>query len=270
MKIRIGEWVFDIENYNENGVVYSKLTEEKLYSFTIVLNVDNMNCDEFEDVFEAYKNGNIIVSEPKFDINEKKYSARIQCSSTSNISHYKNYTIELNECESKTISGIEFEGITFKPYEISQEISQDAVIIDAKVIVTSKQFCLINKLKYECEEIYFPVKRIGISDTPMQMRFGRNLWSKTDDTIKMSLILVEEAYDEDNEKFWKSAEPELSIAIKQLQQLKAVNTRLLGVLVDNNLITEEQKTSIQKELSVEELRKEQYLFDYVKDVDDWR
>ena len=64
-----------------------------------------------------------------------------------------------------------------KPYEISQEISQNVVIINAKVNVDSEQFNIINKLNIR-EERYFNVKRLGIDDGSLQMRFGRNLWSE--------------------------------------------------------------------------------------------
>ena len=155
-----------------------------------------------------------------------------------------------------------------KPYEISQEISKNAVIINAKVNVDSEQFNIINKLNIR-EERYFNVKRVGIDDTLLQMRFGRNLWSEKDGNIKMALVLVEKEYDNTDDNYHGFSEPELSIAIKQIKQLRAINARLLDILNQNNLISKEQKKAIETELTKEELKKESYIYSQVDDIDEW-
>lgn len=270
MEIRFGDWTFDVEKVDKSEVSYSRLTLEQLHFFEVKLNVDNDEVNEFERLFEEYKAGEVLISDEELELTNGKFNAKIKYSSTSSIHDYKSYVISFEECCSRVITGIEFEGQRFEAYEISQEISKNAVVIDAKVIVTPEQFNMINHLRYCSNVKYFPVIRLGISETPIQMRFGRNLWSEKDGMIKMALILVEEEYDKAEDHFHGMAEPELSIAIKQIKQLKAVNARLLDVLKINNLITEEQKVSIEQELTMEELKQEQYLFDRVNDVDEWR
>lgn len=270
MEIRFGDWTFEINKVDKSEVSYSRLTLEQLHLFEVKLNVENDEVNKFERLFEEYKAGEVLISDEKFSLTNCKFNAKIKYSSTSSIHDYKSYGISLEECCSKSIAGIEFEGQRFEAYEISQEISKNAVVINAKVIITPEQFKMINQLRYGSDEKYFPVIRLGISDTPLQMRFGRNLWSEKDGMIKMALVLVEEEYDKNEDRFHGMAEPELSIAIKQIKQLKAVNSRLLNMLKANNLITQEQKSSIEQELTMEELKQEHYLFDRVSDVDEWR
>lgn len=66
-----------------------------------------------------------------------------------------------------------------------------------------------------------------------------------------------------------ASEPELSIAIKQIKQLRAINVRLLDILNENNLISKEQKEAIETELTKEELKKESYIYSQVDDIDEW-
>lgn len=132
----------------------------------------------------------------------------------------------------------------------------------------SEQFNIINKLNIR-EERYFNVKRFGIDDGSLQMRFGRNLWSEKDGNIKMALVLVEKEYDNTDDNYHGFSEPELSIAIKQIKQLRAINARLLDILNQNNLISKEQKKAIETELTKEELKKESYIYSQVDDIDEW-
>ena len=119
------------------------------------------------------------------------------------------------------------------------------------------------------EERYFNVKRLGVDDGSLQMRFGRNLWSEKDGNIKMALVLVEKEYDNTSDNYHGFSEPELSIAIKQIKQLRAINVRLLDILKENNLISKEQKEAIETELTKEELKKESYIYNQVDDIDEW-
>lgn len=71
----------------------------------------------------------------------------------------------------------------------------------------------------------------------------------------MALVLVEKEYDNTSDNYHGFSEPELSIAIKQIKQLRAINVRLLDILKENNLISKEQKEAIETELTKEELKR---------------
>lgn len=269
MEIQFGNLIYNTDTIDNHKVSYSRLTLEQLHSFDAKLLVDNDDVEEFKELFEEYKDGGILISDQEYEMDHSRFTAKIFSSSTSSAVDYKSYMIHYEECSTKKITKLEFGGQQFEPYEVSQEISHNAVVINAKVIVTSEQFEMIDQLAHS-EERYFPLLRSEIDEVPIKMRFGRNLWSKKDDIIKMALVLVEKEYDNSEKHYHGFSEPELSIAIKQIKQLRAVNSRLLEVLNSNNLITSEQKEAIENELTQEELKKEHYLYDQVPDIDEWR
>ena len=83
------------------------------------------------------------------------------------------------------------------------------------------------------------------------------------------MVLVENTYDTNQDSFHGINEPDLKNAKQMILNLKATKSRLLDILERNNLITDEQRSSIEKELSPDELNKEGYLFDRVNNVDEW-
>lgn len=268
MEIRFGDWIFEADGVEEHRISFSRLTLEQLHFFDIKIDVDNDETEKFEQVLEEYKDGDVIISDEAYAIVQKNFRATIKGYSINSISNCKSYSIGLSECSAKTLKGIIFQGQSFEQCEISQEVSNNAIIINAKIVVTSFQFKLINQLK-SSDLKYFPVIRIGIDQEPLQMRFGRTLWSEKNGTIRMSLILVEEEYDKEEDKFHGFAEPELSNAIKQIEQLKVQNMRLLNILQEKNLITKEQREEIGKEVTIEERKKEYYQYERVNDIDEW-
>lgn len=268
MRIQLHGYSYGIENVEKHNISVSRLTNEKLHFIEIRLNIDNDEVQNFKKLFNECNNGDLVIIDQDPEIDNHRFKGKICSSSSSNRVDYNTFIIELEECSNKSIDKIEIEGMCLKPYEISQEISKNAVIINAKVNVDSEQFNIINKLNIR-EERYFNVKRLGIDDGSLQMRFGRNLWSEKDGNIKMALVLVEKEYDNTDDNYHGFSEPELSIAIKQIKQLRAINVRLLDILNENNLISKEQKEAIEMELTKEELKKESYIYSQVDDIDEW-
>lgn len=269
MRIQFGNWIFNVKDVNDDRTLYSRLTGETIHSFEVELAIDNEKVEAFDTIFEEYRTGDVLVSSENLKIENGKFDATIKSTSTSNLVDYKTYVIGLKECCSKNITGVEFKGIRIQPYSITQELSNNAIIINLKTSITQEQLKKINELQVEREK-YFEVKRLGIDDSPLLMRFGRNLWSKKDDELKMALVLVEKEYDKEQENFHGLAEPQLSIAIKQIEQLKAVNMRLLSLLLDKQVISTDEKFSIEEELTLDERKQQSYLYDQVNDIDDWR
>lgn len=268
MEIRFGEWSFEVEKIDKHKLIFSRLTLENLHSFEAKLKVENSLIERFDNMFEEYKDGDVYISDENLQLDNCKFKARGKGYSSSNNWNFRTYFIEFEECCKKTITDLEIEGKHLETYNISQEISNKAIVINAKAVVTKEQFEEINQLKCENEK-YFSVIRTGIDDVPLRMRFGRNLWSEKDGIIKLSLVLVEEEYDKEKEPFHGFAEPELSIAIRKIKQLESINERLMNVLLNNKLITQEEKNEIEKKLTIEELKKKHYLYDKVEDVDKW-
>ena len=270
MRVTFGEWTFDSQEYEQTKMSCSKLTDEQLHTLSVKLDVDEEKIEKLDQAMAIYQNGGVLVEAADLEIYGREFSAKVKRTMTSSKSRYKSYVLELNECTVKKITGLEFGGMIFEPYEISQHISNQAVVISAKMLVTPEQFVKINEIKYCQADKYFSVVRKGISETPLQMRFGRNLWSDSDGMYKMAIVLVEQEYDKCDDKLQGFSEPELSIVINQVKQLRATNKFLLDILEQNQLISHQQKITLQTQLSAEELRQQQYLYDYVKDIDHWR
>lgn len=270
MRVEFGEWIFDVKEYEQTQMSYSKLMDEQLHTLSIKLDVDADVSEEFDLALKVCQKGGVLVESSDLSIHGCEFGVNVKSTITSTESRYKRYILELNECSNKEIIGLEFANMVFEPYEISQHMSNQAVVINAKMVVTCEQFEKINEIKYCQTDMYFPVVRKGISDTPLQMRFGRNLWSDAKEGYKMAIVLVEQEYDKKDDKLQGFSEPELSIVINQVKQLRATNEYLLDILEHNQLISEQQKMTLQMKLSAEELRQQQYLYDYVKDIDCWR
>ena len=270
MEIRFGEWSFEVEKIDKHKLIFSRLTLENLHSFEAELKVENSLIERFDNMFEEYKDGEVYILDENLHLDNCRFKARRKGYSSSNNLDFRIYFIEFEECCSKTITNLEIEGMYLEAYNISQEISNKAIVINAKAVVTKEQFEEINQLKCGNEK-YFSVIRTGIDDIPLRMRFGRNLWSEKEGIIKLRLVLVEEEYDKNKEKepFHGFAQPELSIAIRKIKQLESINERLIRVLLNNKFITQEEKNEIEKNLTIEELKKKNYLYDKVEDVDKW-
>lgn len=268
MKIEFGDLAFDVDNVNEIGVAYSRLTLEKLHSFEAELEVTQNEIIRFEQLYEEYKDGEVVVSDEKLGIVKGKFKATLKNGLQDDSSKSKLYLIYFNECSNKSLKAVEFQGQCFEASKISQEISNSAVIINMKTIVTPEQFKMIYQLKCDKSK-YFPVIRKGIDMEPLQMRFGRTLWCESEDVIKMSLVLIEEKYDKTADIFHGFAEPQLSNAIKRLEQLKNQTTQLLNILESNNLITVQQREEIERETDIKDQMKEYYRYERVNDIDEW-
>ena len=58
--------------------------------------------------------------------------------------------------------------------------------------------------------LYFPVVRVGINETPRDMRLGQVLWSEHEDNYKLKIFLVDQARDLANPKDHGLFEPTMT------------------------------------------------------------
>lgn len=90
------------------------------------------------------------------------------------------------------------DGLDYYPYSYTEEFRDGSLGIEAFVDVDERAsdslFALMSKNAREGH--YFPVSRVGISDEPLEMRFGVSLWSQHDGRVKHKLFLVDKAWDE--------------------------------------------------------------------------
>ena len=269
MIIKIGQWKTEVDSYGEKNIVYSKLTNENLHLFIVNLLIKPIDEAPFEKAFDDYKNGAIEIWETDYNFVGQKFSGTVIKTITNSMSEEKEYVIELQEISNKVITELRFESLVLKPYNVKQELSEEAIIIEAKVVLDKKDMDEINQLRCDMERQYFSVVRGGVSDEPIRMRFGRNLWSQNNGKYKMMMTLVEEIYDKKKDDLHGFCEPELGIAMRKIIELYEINNRLLSMLTENALISDDQKNKVLKAMDKMEINKGLYVFDCVKNIDEW-
>lgn len=267
MIIKIGDLSIDQITILEEREVFSKLTNEKLKYYMVKVEVDSDNSEYFESFYGILQNSDVVVVDPS---GEREFRSMIESKSFAMIGEPKQYTLEMVECEHLMISTVNIDGIVIKPYDVKHELSDDAVIINMKAEVSPDVFERVNTLNFREGQDYFDVIRTGIDNEPIKMRFGHNVWSRKDDVIKMGIVLVEDVYDKGEDTTNNGfGEPELSMAIKYIKYLKAMNERLLNILEQKAIISEAQRLEIQTPLTLDERIQTHYLFREVGDLDEW-
>lgn len=267
MIIKIGDLSIDQISILEEREVFSKLTNEKLKYYMVKVEVSSDISECFESFYGILQNGEVVVIDPS---GERVFRSMIKFKSFAMIGEPKQYTLEMVECEHLMISTVNIDGVIVEPYDVKHELSDDAVIINMKAEVSPDIFERINALNFREGQDYFDVIRTGIDDEPLKMRFGHNVWSRKNDVIKMGIVLVEDVYDEGTDMANSGfGEPELSMAIKYIKSLKAMNERLLNILEQKEIISEAQRLEIQTPLTLDERLQTHYLFREVRDLDEW-
>jgi hypothetical protein len=186
-------------------------------------------------------NGQIINSVDDEEKTAKWKIGNNSCSFTAEQNTLYRYTVELEEIEELNIQVLVVNGQDLKPYKYSEEID-NGVMIHAKVLLSKED---TKKLK---ETIggsqYFRAIRQGISEEPLEMRFGRCLWSKHEDGIKHDLLLVEKRCDDTTSR--PSSLPELYPMQAGIVKNKQHLNNLLELLRRKGILTGDEFEGIRK------------------------
>jgi hypothetical protein len=173
------------------------------------------------------------------------------------------YTWSLRQREKLMTESLKLGDMAVHPYRYMETISQDALVLTIRATVDATTLQTLRALP-----LYFPVVREGISDEPRSMRFGAVIWSSADEQeFKIQATIVEEKYDAKGNQH-SFLEPMLGNLMKSVSSTNARFKTLVQILLSKGLITEEEKANI-VEVSDEELRRRNYEFDRVVDVDEW-
>lgn len=242
----------------------SPFTGHKLRRFQVTLSVREEQLSTFDDELEYVKiNGLTEVDDDGTEI--RKYNISNISYSYSNKSDGRMYSFELSEEEFVKIHKLLIEDIELIPYEYEETLSDNAIIIHAKVTVTKD---IANRIEGfdENEKKYFTVIREGISEKPIKMRFGVNIWSENEDVIKYRLVIVEDKYDteDDNRRSlnYPAAENVQSMTLYQKSYIEL----LADLFVDKDLLSKEEIERLKEKAEEEKYKNQRYIYQ-VKDVD---
>lgn len=148
---------------------------------------------------------------------------------------------ELREVEEIRAERLELLGLTLAPTRYKEEAEEDGgLFISARVEPDPEVDAALEQeiVRERNEDLYFDVLRVGVSDTPVRVRFGRCLWQPTEHGRAHLLRLVSEAGDSEERQHGYVPllrEPEFSIAAHKaaaaeeafealLDELKAAGT----------------------------------------------
>ncbi|MBS1799562.1 MAG: hypothetical protein JSS95_07015 [Acidobacteria bacterium] len=175
----------------------------------------------------------------------------------------QSYIWTLTQEEELKVDDLQLADVTLQPYWFTERFDEDALIISARVEVDAATEQSLRNLPQ-----YFPVIRKGISDEPRTMRFGQILWSSVEEEkFKLGITIVEKIYDE-QKKTPALFQPQLRHISNTLAVAGARIAKLLDILQEKGVLTEEERVSI-AEVPDAERRKRVGQFDRVDDLDAW-
>lgn len=266
VKFRIGEKIIDFEERSlKEEKSFSEHTGKELTDYKIEIRLQGTeNRDWFE---ESIKN-NLY----KLDNNEDiiaNYKGQVISSSSSRQSDLYNYTFKLFEKENLDIEKLIIGNLELVTYEYEEKyndtIEQDRYLsIDAKAEVDYSEFIKL----YTSESKYFEVVREGINDNPVDMRFGKVIWSKIEDTekIKIDFVMVEKIYDDSEGSSLNINQPEVNNLIRESAYKNKLFDILIDYLIDEDILSKTKLKEFEEKVK-DSMSEEAFKFVEVNDVD---
>ncbi len=134
---------------------------------------------------------------------------------------------ELREVEEIRAERLELLGLTLVPTWYKEDVEDGlGIVISARVDPGPVVEAALERevARERDDDMYFDVRRAGVADTPIRMRFGRCLWQKTDHGRAHLLRLVSETGDSEERRNGLRAflrEPEFSVAARKAATAQA-------------------------------------------------
>ena len=130
-----------------------------------------------------------VVSIPEADAPPKQWKIGEHSWSHSDGESVYSHTLELTEAEVLRPTSISIEDLSIQPYGYEERFDDDRLVIEAKIAVSEQQHLQLKELLLRPDT--FSVTRHGVSEKPVEMRFGLCYWSQSGTVYKHSLVLVD-------------------------------------------------------------------------------
>lgn len=182
-------------------------------------------------------------------------------------SHDSNYyhSIELEEMEKLEVTSLKVGGLDLHPYSYKEKFDEDALIIEAKVVLSKSQYSDFKEIMKKTR--YFPVIRQGISEEPREMRFGVTRWSELEHRVKHELLLVDKSYDDIKKGAKGFFDPEMSRMQDMIAEDTEIIDELLSTLTNKGLLSLQEIDRIRAKASERVWDREREFY-RMKDIDD--
>lgn len=130
------------------------------------------------------------------------------------------FTVALGEVEEVRAERLEFLGLALAPSHYDErDASRDGVLVIVAEVAPSaedsralERHIIEQRLRNEGEtNHYFDLRRVGVQDEPLQVRFGRCLWQEGDGRARRHLLVFVAAEGDDERKYVGFDEPRSSM-----------------------------------------------------------
>lgn len=159
------------------------------------------------------------------------------------------YTVELRQVEDLRAERLEFLGLTLVPSHYEERADRNGpIVITAQVAPgteddeTLERHIAGQKLQSDDEPAqYFDLRRVGVQDEPMQVRFGRCLWQQGESGARQHLLVFVSA-DGDDDEIRRGVglnEPQLTNAERIAVQGREIAEAIIDELRVANVLSEE-------------------------------
>jgi hypothetical protein len=193
---------------------------------------------------------------------------------TSNSYSYTNnerlhrHTAELREVEVIQAERLEFLGLSLAPAHYEEKAEDEGIVITARFDLDGDEDeRLEREIQAERDDPYFEVRRRGVNDEPIRMRFGRCLWQETERGRNHLIWLVSELGDTTERQRRLLLEPEFGHITRKTLVAEATIEELLNALAASGALPETTADAI-RERAVESAQANARHLDQVQNLDD--
>ena len=253
----------------ERSSITSRHTGRELQQLTVKLYISDPTIqEELEENILGSKDKEISSFDPTSDTSQT-WTISNNSYRYSDGDPIRYYTLELTEKDSYELTKLIIDDTEIEPYLYSEYFNENRLVIETKVTISGPdeaKLCQLLKEKLK-ENGYFQVKRIGINENPVEMRFGRVIWSQNDKEKKFSLILVAKNDDgkEDPALFYYY-DIAIDNTIIQLTETKQILNKLIKKLTEKDVLSGEEAEEILK-VDVDDARLAELQFIRCPDID---
>jgi hypothetical protein len=160
----------------------------------------------------------------------------------------RRHEAELREVEELNVDRLELLGLSLTPTRYKEE-NRGYLVITARIdrLGPEEDAALEREIrkKRDGDDVYFDVLRVGISDTPLRMRFGRCLWQKAGEGRAHLVRLVSEERD-DRQPFLLSGPEQTNLERKAATAEETIEA-LLEELQSAGVLSDTSYTKIRRQ-----------------------
>jgi hypothetical protein len=177
------------------------------------------------------------------------------------------HSVKVEEAEDLNPSELVIDGLAVKPELYEEHAEEGGITLATTFSVDAPGRKKVEERleRHLGRPSYFELLRVGIEDSPRNVRFGRSLWSEHGSTTKYHLFFVEKGVD-DARPTHLDFYPELPTVRRQVADTRGLVDELLAALVETGALSQERREDLERRVVEARFKRTWALFN-VEDVD---